>query len=1161
MNLTRTAINRPVFVLMAMLALILMGWISYSSMRIEQNPDVDFGVATVTTVYPGAGPDEINTLVTKKIEDAVSGIANIQEVVSTSQEGVSSVVIQFEIGTNMDVALNDVRTKVDAAVGGLPKEVQKPIIDKQDTASSPILTLAMTSDRMSSRQLRDLLDNTLKDRFARIKGVAQVGVNGGDVREIQVRLRKDSLVQYGIGVVDIQRALLASTVNVPSGRIVEGSQEYTVRLLGEFRNVDEIRNMYLSFAGEQRNDPNRRVRLGDIAEVRDTIREVRSKSRLNGKDAVVVVLQKIKQGNAIEISNSVRQPNFPDPANPGKKISLLQQIEKEYGIKSEVTNDASTQIRESIEDLNFTLFFGIFLVALVVYLFLHDLRGTLIVGIAIPVCIFATFIAMKALGFTINNLSMLALSLAVGVLVDDAIVVLENIYRHLRLGEAPKDAALAGRSEIGLAAIAITMADVVVFLPIGNMGGVVGQFFKPLGIGYAVCVLFSLAVSFTVTPMLAARWYRAGEDLEHPKSRWAKSFEHGFEWLADRYRGLLRVSLRHRWFMFGGGFAALFALFMFIGGSFTKDVPSAIQVGLNISKPVIVIGILVLIGNLIAYRKFNFGALVGTLVFAAVFPLAAVGGMAYAQWKQEAVFKFAFIPPTDGGQININVVGPPDASLAATEEIVRHVEDVALKHPETEYVVANVGTQGGGFSSSSQGTQYAQVTVTLREKASLIDNLLPFLHKGPPLRKVRDTSVIADLTRDIGHVPGATISLASGGGFGFGAAIQLAFKGENREQLLATAIKVRDELQNGAIKGVITPDVSSKPGKQELRAVPQRDRIAETGLTPSDVGGALRMLYEGDDTTKFRERGNEYPVRVMMDYADRDDPQAINTLPVSFKSGNPIYLSEVARLEPGRGVDKITRRDRQETVTVTAELLPGYAAGSVQGEIDAWLKAKNLIPEGVNYKPLGQADTQAREMGYLFGALGLGLVLVYMILASLFDNLVYPLIIQLAQPQAMIGALLALVLTDKTLNIVGMIGIIALVGLVGKNAILLVDYTNTLRDRGEDREQALVESGGTRLRPIMMTTLALLFGMLPVALALGRGSEFRETIGITIIGGTLLSTVLTLLVIPCSYSIFDDVFTGAGRFLRRGKGGDGAGPSAHSTSPETETEHVQPAES
>ncbi|MES1227733.1 MAG: efflux RND transporter permease subunit, partial [Armatimonadota bacterium] len=591
----------------------------------------------------------------------------------------------------------------------------------------------------------------------------------------------------------------------------------------------------------------------------------------------------------------------------------------------------------------------------------------------------------------------------------------------------------------------------------------------------------------------------------------------------------------HRWYVFGAGFAALVAVFMFIGGGFQQKLPDAIKAGMGLAPIVLVIGVLVVIGNLIFKKRFNFKAILGTVVFILVFPAASTVGYFYGQWKKEAVFKFVFIPPTDGGEVDINIIGAPDASLAATDETVRRIEAIARKHPATEYVVANVGTQGGGFGSASQGTQFAQVQVTLKEKASLIQNLFPWTAKGLDLRKVKDTSVVADLTRDIGHVPGAQVTVTAGGGFSFGSAIQLAFKSDDRQKLLDFAVKVRDLLQTGVIKGVITPDISSKPGKQELRAIPDRVRAADANVSSADVGAALRTLYEGDDTVKFRQNGNEYPIRVMMDLADRDDPAELSSVPVAFKSSEPIYLSEVTRLEKGRGVDKITRRDRQETITVTAELLPGYAAGTVQGEINAWLDREHLIPEGVSYKALGQADAQAKNGGYLMTALFLGLILVYMVLASLFDNLLYPFIIQLAQPQAMVGALLALVLTDKTLNIVGMIGIIALIGLVGKNAILLVDYANTLRARGEDREHALVESGGTRLRPITMTTLALLFGMMPVALALGRGSEFRETIGITIIGCTLLSTVLTLLVIPCSYSIFDDIVVNFGKWLNRNK--------------------------
>jgi HAE1 family hydrophobic/amphiphilic exporter-1 len=385
----------------------------------------------------------------------------------------------------------------------------------------------------------------------------------------------------------------------------------------------------------------------------------------------------------------------------------------------------------------------------------------------------------------------------------------------------------------------------------------------------------------------------------------------------------------------------------------------------------------------------------------------------------------------------------------------------------------------------------------------------------------------------VGKVSGANVTVSSGANKGFGAAIQMSFRGDNHEQLLATATKIREALAKGAVEGVISPDVSSKTGKPELVAKPDRARLGDIGLTTADIGAALRVMYEGDIQSKFRVSGKEYDMRFMMDRADRDDPATLAGVPVSFNEGQPVYLSEVATLSRGQAADKIDRRDRQEEVNVTADLLPGFAAGSVQGKIDAWMKDKGMIPDGVQYKPLGQADVQNREMGFLMVAFMLGIVLVYMVLASLYNNLLYPFIIQLAQPQAMVGALLALVLTDKPLNIVGFVGIIALVGIVGKNAILLVDYTNTLRERGEDRHTALCDSGQTRLRPIMMTTMALIFGMLPIALAIGRGSEFRETIGITIIGGVMLSTFLTLLVIPCSYTIFDDLSVWLGKLFHR----------------------------
>ncbi len=1139
MGLTKTAITRPIFIFMLMVAAVMMGMVAYNSMRVELNPDVNFGVVTVSTAYPGAGPDEINSLISKKVEDAVTGIANVREVTSSSQEGVSIVVVNFEIGSNMDVGVNDVRSKVDSILGELPQESLRPVVDKLDTGSEPVITLALKSKGLSNRQLRDLADNVLKDRLARTKGVAAVTAIGGEEREIQVQLKRDALLRFGIGVADVQRAVITGALNVPAGRLMSGDEEFTVRVLGEFDSVEALSDLYLTISDPQQPGTNKQVRLGDIATVKDANKERRQTSRVDGEESVVMIIQKSQQGNAVEISKAIARPNELYKGADGQSVSLLDQLGKQYGVDFTVTQDTSTTIDESLLDLNIAIFFGIFLVGVVIWLFLHNIRGTLIVSIAIPVCLFGTLIALWIFGFTINNMSMLALSLAIGVLVDDSIVVIENVYRHLKMGENPVDAAINGRAEIGLAAIAITMADVVVFLPVGFMGGIVGQFFRPLGIGYAIAVMFSLFVSFTVTPMLASRWYRQGENWEEPEGRFAKWFEHSFERFANGYRKVLRVSLNNKWYFFGGGFALLVATFTFIGGGFAPDRATAMKSGMGMLPIVIGIGLLIFVGNLIVTRKPRFSIFIGVAVFSGLFIAAPLIGQAFGNWKKEAVFKFEFAPSSDGGQVQLNIELPAGTSLEKTQETVSKIEKIVMDHPEVEFTVTRLGQQsGGGFGAGASGTQYAQIAATLHEKEALLDKMMPWKKHEGHLRPMNITSntVVSDLIQEVGRVPGAKVNITAAGGFGFGAAIQLALKSNDRVLLQQTATKIRDGLAAGAIEGVISPEMSSKPGKPELRAVPDRPRMAAANVSVQDLGATLRALYEGDDTAKFRVDGQEYDIRVMLDLEDRNNPELLSTVPITFKEGNPIFLDEVASIERGKSVDKIERRDREEVIQVNAELLPGYAAGSVQGQIDAWIAKEKLLPEGVSVRALGQADAQSREMVYLLGALGLGLVLVYMILASLFNNLLYPFIVQLAQPQAMVGALLALVLTDKALNIVGFIGIIALVGLVGKNAILLVDYANTLRARGVDRFEALVESGGTRIRPIMMTTIALIAGMLPVALAIGRGSEFRETIGITIIGGTLLSTVLTLLVIPCSYLIFDEFSDRLGRLVQRVSG-------------------------
>ncbi len=1124
------ALQRPIFILMLMLTAFLIGGLSYMGMRKELNPEINFGVVSVITPYPGAGPDDINELISRKVEEAVAGVNGVREITSTSQEGLSVVTVQLELGVNADTAMNDVRSKVDAIATQLPQVIGvKPTVSKFDNSSQPVITLAFSSAKMSSSELRDMVDRQFRDRFAQIPGVAGANVQGGDIREIQVRVKKDKLLAYGLGILDIQRAVASGSVNAPSGRIVSGPQEYTVRVKNDYQTPEQIRNMVISVT-----DPNsfggrpRSVRLADVADVTDTVQDRLAYSRLNGNDTISLAITKSRDGNAVEIQTAA--------------LAALEQIQKQHPEITVVkTFDQAEDIKESLDDVRFAIFFGIFLVSAIVYIFLHNLRGTIIVAIAIPTSIFASFIVMKLFGFTINNMSMLAISLSVGVLVDDAIVVLENIFRHLKAGEDPRTAALNGRNEIGLAALAITMADVVVFLPIAFMGGIVGQFFKPLALGFVFATLFSLFVSFTVTPLLASRWYKAGEDMEHPKGWFAIWFERNFARLENAYRRSLDWTLNHRWFVFILGNAILLAVFMFIAGSFTAakppigatgaeanlanyGVPAAMKVGMSLFIMSIIIGVVVTVINLVRLRKFSFKYVGAAAIFGLMFPISSVVGFTYAQWKKESVFKFQFLPETDGGQVTASIELPPGASLAETERAVARVEQVFDKDPDVKYILSSVGVQGfGGFGGSASGSNYAQVVATLYDKAAFLDRL-PWKKHEERLRWSRDaTSVAADLTYSVGKVPGASVKIAASSGFGFGAPVQLSFTSDNRAALVATVQKIRDGLATGKIPGVINPDLTSKPGKPELRVIPDRRALADQGVDATSVGLAIRTAYQGDDSIKLRVNAREYSVRVLLDPEDRNNVNVLNSIPLMFKQGNPIYLSEVSKTDTAPGIDKITRRSRAEEMQVTADILPGYANGSVNAAIMKWITDEKLVPANVSIRPLGQADAQGREGVFMITALFMGLILVYMLLASLYNNLLYPFIIQLAQPQAMVGALLALMLTDKPFNLVGFIGIVTLTGLVGKNAILLVDYTNTLREKGRNRHDAIVEAGPVRLRPIIMTTLALILGMLPVALAIGRGSEFRETIGIIIIGGISFSTVLTLFVIPASYTIFDDL--------------------------------------
>ncbi len=1176
MNLTKTALTRPIFIFILVITTVLIGMLSYQGMRKENNPEVNFGTITVNTLYPGAGPDDVNQLITRKIEQAVSGVNGIREVQGQSQEGLSVVTIQLELGVNTDNALNDVRTKVDGILNNLPKDARKPVVGKFDNSAQPIMTMAVSSDTLNSRDLRDLVEDKIVDRFSQVSGVAQANLSGGDVREIQIRVKKDKLLQYGVGISDVLTAVSNANANVPGGKFVAGGQDISIRVKGDFTKVSNIQNVVVKV-----NDPTnpqakgKQIPLGAVAEIVDGIQERTRIARLNGEDTVVISLTKTKEGNTVEVNTAAK--------------ALIEKLKKEYPLKFTVSYDESTTVDEALKDVTFSLFFGIFLVAVIVYVFLHNFRGTLIVALAIPTCLFGAFIVMRAVGFTVNTLSMLGLSLAIGVLVDDAIVVLENIYRHLKMGEDPRDAALNGRAEIGLAAIAITLADVVVFLPIGFAGGIAGQFFKPLALTYVFAVLFSLFVSFTLTPLLAARWYRRGEDVEHPQGKFAQGFEIVFGALEGLYRRILEVALANRWFTFIVGNTLLVAVFVFIAGASLPNAMVALFLGIGFAALYGLGGLLA-----VAIRGLNYaqapkwsllyGALVGSVLFGILsaakkldnvpekmrpmvfLVLALIGfgisgtiyakkrgvalrpiwgglligfslsipaftGFKFGQWKQESVFKFSFVPSTDPLQVKAAIELPVGTSLERTDEVARIVERAFIKNADVKFTITEVGKQSGSaFVAVNGATNFAEVTGTLYEKRSILDRITGSHEK---LRDRKANSIVTEITKEVGKIPGAEVRISGVSGFNFGAPVQLAFISDNRELLTKTVADIRDRLAAGEIEGVINPDVSVKSGKPEVRLVPDYRKAADLGVDALQLGSVIRTLYQGNDDSKMRVDGREYGVRVMLDYDDRNNRDTLASVPIRFNQGRPIYVSSVSQIDEAPGLTAINRRDRSEEIQISAYLLPGKAGGVVNGQIQQWIKDKNLLPEGVRLRPLGEADAQARESAFLMTALFLGVFLVYAVLAALYNNYLYPFIIQIAQPQAMVGALLALILTDQAFSVIGFIGVVALVGLVGKNAILVVDYTNTLRERGRSRHDALVEAGPTRLRPIMMTTLALILGTLPVAVALGRGSEFRQSIGTIILGGIILSTILTLVVIPVSYTIFDDLSNLIAKWMKK----------------------------
>jgi len=1060
MWLTQVAVRRRVTMLMVVGAIMILGATRMRHMPLEFFPQVDFPVVTVSTVYPGAGPDEIEQRVTKPIEDAVAILNGVDELTSTSQENVSVVAIQFELEVDVDVAAADVRDAVALARAQFPDDVEDPIVRKVDITATPIVSMGVSASR-SPKNLLTFVEDQVKPRLGQVAGVSSVTVTGGEVREIRVEADAAKLEAVGLSVNQLAQMVAAENLDVPAGELKEGSRSFAVRAVGQFQSLEEIRRLRL-------NTPTGgRVYLEELAEVSDTVADPSTITRLNGMPTVGIDVRKQTDANSVAVSQGIHDA-----------IEAMGE-ELPEDIEFTVYYDSAEDTREAVRDVLESLLLGAILASAVTYLFLHNVRAMIIVVLAIPTSMISTFLPMYAFGFTINVMTMLALSLSVGILVDDSIVVIENIERHFRIGEEPSVAAVNGRSEIGSAAVAITLVDVVVFVPVAFMGGIVGRFFFAFGITAAIATLFSLFMSFTLTPMLASWWFKreTAAERERAEKHWSQRvfalMDAPFNWMERTYRRFLPPTLRHPYL--------------------------AVTLGY--------LGLIVITSGAIKSGR----------------------------------VPFEFMPGEETGRVQVLLEASPGTRIEVMDGLLKEIEKRLKdkgKWPEVRDVNATAGSQGAAFmGAGNTGGQYGSVSVLLKRRSVRREEG----GRGDP-------EFVADLREALADLPSVDVRVVSAEGEmgGAQADLQVLLQGPDYHALSRAAQDLARELD--ATPGMLYSDASSKPGRPEVRIQIDRARSADAGMTAGQIAMALRAAYEGDTASEFREGGDEFDLRVQLSELDRSRLDAVEGIFLGLSpTGQTVRLRDVARVYQAAGPSRIERQDRSRSVTVSAffgEGLVGSEGEAVAREAIRKLEADGRLA-GVTWRFAGETQQRGEEFAYMFEALGLAIILVYIVTAALYSNILQPMNVMLTVPMAFGGGILALALTKASISISSLIGTIMLTGIVGKNAILVVDYANTLKARGRSTLDALLEAGPTRLRPILMTTIACIMGLIPTALALNEASAFRRPMAMVVIGGLILSTVLSLLIVPSFYMITDRLQTKyyelGRRLLSRFRRADGEG--------------------
>ncbi len=1043
MWLTRISVNNPVFAAMMMAALMVLGTFSFNSLSVEEFPNVEMPFVIVSTSWPGASPESMESDVTRKLEDAVNTVNGVKRVFSTSYEGLSLVIVEFHLEVNPDAAVQDVRDKIAVVKTEFRDEVDEPVIQRWNPGAVPVLSVAFTSDTLAPRELTTFVDQKVLKRLQVIPGVGKVDLVGGVKREMRIFLRPADLQARAVGVEQVLSAIRADNQDMPAGSVEFDNREQIVQVKARLASAADFERIVV---GTRNGSP---VYLGDVADVVDGEEELESRALVNGRQAVALGVVKISGANTIEVAETAR--------------ARLEEMRAEFpaGMEMTVVADSSRSIRAGLDDVKKTLLEGAILAVLIVLLFLGSWRSTVITGLTLPISLLGTVFCLWIFEFTINMMTLMAMSLCIGLLVDDAIVVRENIVRHGTMGKDPRTAALDGTKEIGLAVLATTLSIVAVFLPVAFMGGIIGKFFFQFGVTVTCAVLLSMFVSFTLDPMLSSIWHDPhvhGQRGGNAFSRFLDRFAAWLERLGDVYMQVIRWALAH--------------------------------------------------------RKSTLGIAAGSLVVAFML-LSFIG-------KE-------FVPEPDLSEISVKFATPVGSSLAFTEQKVMQVDAIIRAHQE---VIATYATLngGGGFET---GKNEASFRVALKPK-----------HE----RTLSQKELIAQLRRELAMVGGIdikSVAAAKEAVSGGMKPIMISIQGAD----LAELQRISDEFtaRLAKIDGLVDIESSLKAPKPSFDIAVDRERAADLGLNVGQIGAALRPFLAGDAISTWQaEDGETYDVSVQLPPGGRDSPGQLDNLwfassTVDPQTGAPrmVALAQVADISESVGAAQIKRRNLFREVLIQANV-EGRPSGDVGTDINRVMaQMEKELPPGYRFETEGQ-NKDMQESAYYAGiALLLAVIFIYMVLGSQFNSFVHPVAIMTSLPLSLVGVFLALFLFRSTMNIFSIIGIVMLMGLVTKNAILLIDFIKVATENGMERTEAIMKAGHTRLRPILMTTAAMVMGMVPLALGLGEGAEQRAPMAHAIIGGIITSTLLTLVVVPVIYTYLDDLTQWLKRLLRIG------GPAAN----------------